>query len=860
MWYNQNIKDILNKLNSSLSGLDDEQVIINRKKYGKNIIENEKQTSLITIILHKLIEPLTLVLIGVILICLLIGEYKEVVIISLILIVDIIIATTQEIKAQNALEALEEMVEPKSVVIRNKVSIEVKSTELVVGDIVVLEAGNFIPADIRIIEAAKLLVDESALTGESTYVEKNSDEIAADDVALADKFNMLYTSTFITNGRAKGVVVAVGEDTEIGKIAQLLKQTKQVSTPLQQRLAHLSKIVSILAFVLAAIVFFISYFNDNVDITDAFITSITLAVAVIPECLPIIVSIILAISVGKMAKNNAAIKKLPAVESLGTVNVICTDKTGTLTLNKMSVVDYFIGNDIEKKQPLTKESTIVKAMILCNDSFIDNNQNPIGDPTELALTYYGNDLGINELKYREKYPRIDEIPFDSNRKLMSTVHKMDNKQFSYTKGAIDQILALCNRIELADGSVREITADDIKQIHQLSDKLSHDALRVLAFAYTENNTDYERDMIFIGAVGMIDPEKKEAKIAIEKAKNSGIKTVMITGDHPTTAYAIAQKLNMVKSPSEVISGPELDKMSDEELTKHVNEYTVYARVSPEHKVRIVQALQAHDNIVSMTGDGVNDAPSLQAAHIGVAMGVTGTDVAKQASSMILMDDNIGTIVYAVEEGRNIYNKIKRAIEFVLGTNFGEVLGIILSLTFAGFAPLGAIHVLWINLIVESLIAIPIGMDVNDDSVMNEKPRPKNESIFKNIKTTITLIALLSGLSMFIAFWYMINSGVSLLLAQTVAFAIMSTGPMIYVLSLRTPTKSIFKSKPWQNPYLCLAIIIGFILNITIIYAPFNDFFKLTALNGNALLVAIIGIIVPTIGLEIYKAIRFKAYK
>ncbi|MDF9866517.1 Ca2+-transporting ATPase [Bacilli bacterium PM5-3] len=860
MWFTKKIKDIFKELSSSMNGLSEEQVSTNREKYGKNALEKEASDSIGKIIISNIKEPLTLVLIGVIIICFFIQEYKEVVIISVIIAVNIAISTSQELKSQKALDSLEKMTSPKSTVIRENKTLEINSDELVVGDIILLEAGNYVPADIRIIELASLNVDESALTGESLVVEKSIDEIDDETTSLGDRLNMLYSSTFITNGRAKGIVVAVGADTEIGKIADLINKAPKHTTPLQDRLAQLSLYVSIFAFIIAGIIFVLNFFINKVPLAEGFVTAITLAVAVIPESLPVIVSIILALSVSKMAQHNAIIKKLPAVESLGTVNVICTDKTGTLTLNKMSVTDYFVADHNINETPLTLDDKLIQAMVLCNDSFVDSKGNPIGDPTELALTYYANSFGIKELDYREKFPRIDEVPFDSSRKLMSTIHEIDENIISYTKGAIDQILAQATHIEDDQGR-RRLTQQDKDKILKYSNELSSQALRVLAFAYSRCGINdelvCERNLTFLGAVGMIDPEKQEAKVAIAKAKKAGIKTVMITGDHPTTAFAIAKKLEMVDDESQVITGKELDTMSDDELAKNVNNYCVYSRVSPEHKVKIVQALQKQGFIVSMTGDGVNDAPSLQTAHIGVAMGITGTDVAKQASSMILMDDNFATIVYAVEEGRNIYNKIKRAVQFVLATNFGEVFAIFIAVLMGIGTPLGAVHVLWVNLIVESLIAIPISMDVNDPTVMNEKPRPKNETIFAHMILSIILLSIFVGGALLLSYMTTLNLGYDLDIAKTVAFMVMSCAPMLYVLSLRTPKKLLVVSKPWENMSLLSAIAIGFLLNVVLVYSPLNIFFNLVPLIGMPLIIAIIGILVPTILYEIYKLFTIK---
>lgn len=863
MWHNENIKTILKQINSKLDGLNDEQIEINAKNYGSNTLQKKEKASIASIVWQNVLEPLTLILIGVIVICFFIQEYKEVVIISIIITVNIIISTVQELKSQKALDALEKLTSLKSTVIRNNKTMEINSDELVVGDIVILEAGNYIPADLRIIEYAKLFIDESSLTGESLPVEKNNLVIENESTPLAERLNMLYSSTFITNGRAKAVVVDVGDNTEIGKLSLLLNKTKKINTPLQERLAQLSKYVAIFALIMAAVIFLLNYYLSGLSVANAFINSITLAVAIIPESLPVIVSIILALSITKMAEHNTIIKKLPTVESLGTVNVICTDKTGTLTMNKMSVTDYFVADHKINATPLTLDNHLIQAMVLCNDSFVDHKGTAIGDPTELALTYFGNTFGIKELEYRKEHPRVSEIPFDSDRKLMTTIHQFDENYIAYTKGALDQMLNSTTHIEDQDGR-RRITEQDKEKILENAKTLSKEALRVLAFGYSRAGINeelvYEKGITFLGAVGMIDPEKEEAKVAIEIAKKAGIKTVMITGDHHITAFAIAQKLNMIENESQVCTGLELDQMSDEQLKLVVDNYVVFSRVSPEHKVRIVEALQAQGKIVSMTGDGVNDAPSLQTAHVGVAMGITGTDVAKQASSMILMDDNFATIVHAVEEGRNVYNKIKRAVLFVLSTNLGQVTAILIAILMGLKSPLGPIHVLWVNLVVESLIAIPISMDINDPNVMNEKPRPKKETIFANMIDSILFIALAVTISLLAGYIFTLNLGYSQAIASTVAFIIMSTAPMLYVLSIRTLDKPLYRSKPWQNMPLLLAIIFGILINITLVYSPVNDFFYLESLVGTPLLIAVIATITPTIIFEIYKYIKNKFKK
>lgn len=857
--------EVAQALNTHLEdGLTEKQVQQSREKYGENKLPKEKEDSAILIFAKSFLEPLVLVLLGVVVICLFIQEYKEAIIIAIIVIINAIIGTVQEIRSQNALAALNKLTTPKTTVKRNGNIVEINSDELVTGDLVLLDAGKFIPADLRIVESAYLQIDESALTGESVPVEKNANILLDEQLPLADRTNMAYMSTYITNGRAVGIVVGVGTHTEIGKIAQLMAGEKPTPTPLQERLADLSKLIAIGAFILAVLMLILNVIK-GMPIGESFITSITLAVAIIPESLPVIVSIILAISVTQMAKNRAVVKKMPAVETLGSINIICTDKTGTLTMNQMTVKQFFVSNEMQtqaidglkdKVNKTGEEKQLLQAMVLCNDSLIDDQGNNIGDPTELALTMVGNELGMNEKIFRVEHPRIDEIPFDSGRKLMTTVHQMNNHKIAYTKGAIDQLLAKAKYI-LINNQIEPLSEKQKEQILALSETMSQKALRVLAFGMVSDEyqtfTALEQDLIFIGAVGMIDPERKEAKQAIAKAQHAGVKTVMITGDHRSTAYAIAQNLAMVDNESQVISGTDLDAMSDEEFAEKVDQFVVFSRVSPEHKVRIVNALKAKGNIVSMTGDGVNDAPSLQAAHIGVAMGITGTDVAKSAAAMILMDDNFATIVKAIEEGRNIYNKIKRAIAFIISTNLGEVSAIFIAALIGIGEPLTAVQVLWVNLLVESLIAIPMGMDVNDADVMEAAPRQKDESIFKGMTGKIGVLALSVIIAVLSVYIYGLNV-MTKEVGRSMAFFVMATAPMFYALSLRNETKSMFH-KLFANRSLWFAIGIGLVMNVLLIWSPVNDFFSLVPLGLTETLLCIGGIIFPTITAEVYKVLR-----
>ncbi|MGL5916910.1 MAG: cation-translocating P-type ATPase, partial [Culicoidibacterales bacterium] len=638
-FYDQNPEDVIASLDVDLeTGLTKAQVKANQEKYGANELPEEKQTPVWLVFLGQFKEPLTLILIAVAIISLLIGEWKETIIIAIIVIFNAIIDTVQQAKARKSLEALKQMSAPKAYVRRDGQTMEIDSAEIVVGDIIVLDAGRFVPADMRIVEASNLQINESALTGESVPVEKQVESISGDDVAIGDRLNMTFMSTLVTNGRGLGIVTGTGIQTEIGKIADLMTQQEETETPLQMRLASLSKIIAVIAFVLAVTIFCIDVFvygSLAADWREALITASAVGVAVIPESLPVIVSIILALGVGQMAKKHAIVKKLPSVETLGSVNVICSDKTGTLTQNRMTVTEYYAnaqaGSADELDIQVPENQLLLQAMILCSDAEITDH-GEIGDPTEVALIDLGRKFNQPENQVRAQYARIDELPFDSDRKMMSTVNTLDEQNFVFTKGGVDQILKRTTRI-IENGQIRELTSADHAKIMEETEHKSRKALRVLGFAYKlhDDSQPLEENLVFIGLVGMIDPPREEVKGAIAKAKAAGIKTVMITGDHKITAVAIATELGIADSIDQAMEGSELNQYSDEQLVGIIPRYNVFARVSPEHKVRIVKALQANELVVSMTGDGVNDAPSLSAADVGVAMGITGTDVAKGAA-------------------------------------------------------------------------------------------------------------------------------------------------------------------------------------------------------------------------------------
>jgi Ca2+-transporting ATPase len=742
-------------------GLNEESKTAHAEKYGKNEMPVEKVAPWWVIFAKTLIEPIQIILIIAALVSVLapLGAHNWVfnqedmidfyVIISII-VIDATMETIQTIKARKSMDALKTLSKPRAVVLRNGQQQEIDASDLVVGDIVILEAGKYVPADLRIIEQSELMIDESILTGESLMVEKTHLPVP-ETAILAEMKNIAFMSTFTTNGRAIGVVVRVGVATEIGKIAASLSSTKEEATPLEKRLTNFSYWVAGVAFLIGIIIFVSLFFiGDHSNWAEYLMVAITLAVGVIPESLAAVVSITLSLSTKRMAKNNVIVKKLAAVETLGSVNVICTDKTGTLTENRMTVKKIIVNNEIVAAETYLKEATdihknlFLKSLVLCNDSVTEGKER-LGDPTELALVDYAELHKMDEQDARKKWTRIDEKPFDSERKLMSTVNDIDGQKHTFTKGAIDQLLKQCTHI-LIDDVERKITAQDKEVLLKSANQLSSDALRVLAFAYNTKYDDlpedeFEQQLTFVGAVAMIDPVRKSAIRAVAQAHDAGIDVVMITGDHAVTALAIGRELDLAHSEYEVMTSEKLQTMTDKELNRIIEQIHIFARVNPEHKVRIVDVLQNRSNITSMTGDGVNDAPSLAKADIGVAMGITGTDVSKQAADIILTDDNFETIIKGVYEGRNVFQKIRRAIAFVLGINLANVLGIFILSLINHVAPLEASDILWMNLVIESVLAICMGMSQNDPSLMKQKPVKGFKSLFNGIMFSVMMITI-----------------------------------------------------------------------------------------------------------------------
>lgn len=862
-YYQLSGKETMREINGSEKPLTEEQVKANQEKYGPNeLVEGKKKTTL-QIFLEQYKDFLVIILIIAAVASGFMGDIESAVVILVVITMNAVLGTVQTVKAEQSLASLKKLSGPEAKVLRGGNVVQIPSSEVTMGDIVMLDAGDYIPADGRLIESASLKVDESALTGESLGVEKNIDPIPAEEVPLGDRLNMVYSGSFVTYGRGSFVVTGIGMETEVGKIASLLKTTSEKRTPLQVNLDQFGQKLSILILIFCGILFGINILRGD-DIGDAFLFAVALAVAAIPEALSSIVTIVLSFGTQKMAREHAIMRKLQAVEGLGSVSVICSDKTGTLTQNKMTVEDYYVdeacikAEDIDLNNP--SQSRLLIGSMLCNDSKITDGVE-IGDPTETALINLGSRLGLDPEAVRAKYPRESENPFDSDRKLMSTKHTMEGIPTMIVKGAVDVLLDRMTQIQIGS-EIRMITELDREKIEAQNQAFSREGLRVLAFAYKvvsdemELSLEDEQDLIFLGLVAMMDPPRGESKAAVAECKSAGIRPIMITGDHKVTAAAIAKRIGILEDESEACEGAVIDKMSDEELKDFVEGISVYARVSPEHKIRIVRAWQEKGNIVSMTGDGVNDAPALKQADIGVAMGITGSEVSKDAAAMVLTDDNFATIVKAVENGRNIYRNIKSSIQFLLSGNFGAILAVLYASIMALPVPFAPVHLLFINLLTDSLPAIALGLEPNSEDVMKEKPRPMNESILtKDFLFKVGTEGLSIAVTTMIAFMIGYH-GENALLGSTMAFATLCSARLFHGFNCKSDRPVVFTRKVFNNIFLIGAFVLGIALITAVVMIPgLHSIFKVQTLTVSQLFTVygLAAVNIPVI--QILKGIR-----
>ena len=844
-YYQFSAEEVKQDINGKQEPLTAAEVKAHQEKFGPNeLVEGKKKTTL-QIFLEQYKDFLVIILIAAAIVSGFLGDAESAIVILIVITINAILGTVQTVKAEQSLASLKKLSGPEAKVLRDGSVVPIPSAEVTVGDIVMLDAGDYIPADGRLLESASLKVDESALTGESLGVEKMTDAIEG-EVPLGDRTNMVYSGSFVTYGRGSFVVTGIGMETEVGKIASLLKTTSEKKTPLQVNLDQFGQKLSIIILVFCGILFGINVFRGG-NIGDAFLFAVALAVAAIPEALSSIVTIVLSFGTQKMAKEHAIIRKLQAVEGLGSVSIICSDKTGTLTQNKMTVEQYYVNETVIPADKIdvqdSEQEKLMYFSILCNDSTnVDGVE--IGDPTETALINLGSKLGLDIQKIRGEYPRESENPFDSDRKLMSTKHTIDETPIMVVKGAVDVIMGRTASIQCGD-EVRAITPEDIEKIEAQNQSFSREGLRVLGFAYKavsaeeELSLEDENNLTFLGLIAMMDPPREESMAAVAECKRAGIRPIMITGDHKVTAAAIAKRIGILEDESEACEGAVIDSMSDEELKNFVEGISVYARVSPEHKIRIVRAWQEKGNIVAMTGDGVNDAPALKQADIGVAMGITGSEVSKDAAAMVLTDDNFATIVKAVENGRNVYQNIKNSIQFLLSGNFGAILAVLYA-SIAGLpVPFAPVHLLFINLLTDSLPAIALGLEPHSKKVMDEKPRPMNESILtKDFLTKIGTEGLCIGITTMIGFMIGLKGeGGNAVLASTMAFGTLCTARLVHGFNCKSDYPVIFSKRFWNNIYLIGAFLLGLVLITCVMTIPaLDEVFKVQTLTFTQLLI------------------------
>jgi len=900
-WFNLSIDETTKKLETDLNqGLTSEEVLKRREKYGENKLQEKKKKNIFQKFLEQFKDFSIIVLIIAAVVSGIVGVAEgegitDTIIILIVVIVNAIIGVAQESKAEKSLEALQKLSDHAAKVIRNGKMEVIPSKDLVPGDIVIIETGDYISADLRIIEAINLKSQEASLTGESVPVEKMAAKIEAEEVGIGDRINMLFSSSLITYGRGKAIVVDTGMNTEVGKIAGILNQTEEQATPLQIKLNKLGKTLGIVALSICVVIFLIGILQGK-EVIQMFMTAVSLAVAAIPEGLVAVSTIVLAIGVQKMVKRNAIVKKLPAVETLGSATVICSDKTGTLTQNKMTVEKVYYNDKLLDLADAEKDNNELKELVyncmLCNDTKILDNNELAGDPTETALVDMAFKLDFEPEIYG-RVNRVGEVPFDSDRKLMTTVDEIDGRYIVHTKGGVDELLRRCNSY-IINGEVKTNLEEFKKNISENNEKMAVNALRVLGFAYKEIDhkptkkevENIENDLTFVGLVGMIDPPREEAKLAVDKCKTAGIKTVMITGDHKITAIAIAKKLGILENENEAITGLELENMSDEDLEKNIRNYSVYARVSPEHKVRIVKAWQKNGEIVAMTGDGVNDSPALKTANIGCAMGIVGTEVAKEAADVILTDDNFATVVSAVEEGRRIYDNILKVIQFLISSNIGEVvvlfLATLLTPLFAKWfgiqntnliEVLLPIHILWINLVTDSLPALALAFDPASADIMNRKPLKPGKGIFtKGMSFRIIYQGVMIGLLTLAAFIVGLattNTPIDGLtldeskveIGQAMAFTVLAMSELVHVFNIRDNNKSVFKTKVFNNSKLILAILGSAVLMLTILFVPaLRNIFSIPVLPTENIIEIACLVFTPLVIVELMKLFKINTTK
>ena len=891
-WYKKSKEEVVSQLSTSTDkGLSNEEAQKRLEKYGPNALKEEGKQSMLSKIIAQFNDFLILILIVAAVISYFVGEKVDAVVIIAIVIVNAALGIYQEGKAEKSLEALKKMAAPSAKILRNGNVEVIPSNNVVPGDIVILETGDVIPADLRLIESSNLKVEEASLTGESVPVEKDSNITFDEDVSLGDRVNMAYSSTIVSYGRGKGVVVGTGHDTEIGKIATMIQTYDNEPTPLQRKLNQLGKFLGIVVIVVCLVVFGLGLYQGR-DVLSMFMTSISLAVAAIPEGLAAIVTIVLALGMNRMVERNAIVKKLLSVETLGTTTYICSDKTGTLTQNEMTVVKVYTddkiidvsgigyepkgkftidGVEVENVTGSVNINTLLSIGTLCSDARLtetDDGYKILGDPTEGALVTLAEKAGIRQEEINQKYPRIEELPFDSDRKMMTTFHEnfIPGKVVSFTKGAPDILISKSSSIYL-NGEIVPFTEDLKKKVLDVNSKFSREALRVLAMAFRQYDSlpneitteTIENNLIFVGLVGMIDPPREEAKEAIKKCKNAGIKTVMITGDYKETAFAIAKQLGMADHESQAMMGQELDNLTDEELREVVKEKRVYARVSPEHKVRIVDALKKNGEIAAMTGDGVNDALALKKADIGISMGITGTDVAKNTAEVILTDDNFASIVAAVEEGRIIYSNIKKFVFFLLSCNIGEVLVIFLSILLGFEVPLLPIQLLWLNLVTDSFPALALGMEKGDPEIMDIPPRDPDEPILDKdmIKALVVQSIAISAATLGAYIWGMRTYGtVNLYYARTITFATLITAELLRAYSSRSLNHSILKIGVFSNKTMVRSTLLAFALLLVVIYVPaLQPIFDTFAMGLGDWSMVLLFSIIPLVFGELYKVAK-----